>query len=212
MKAFRNVTYTSIAIAGLALAAAAPSAFADSTATQTIAYGPTPTNFYTVDMGSVLQFNPSTGTLQSVTISFTGNISGNFTLTNSGTNASNVDGQTTGTFFLSSTNSGLNSLLNSYNWVSTGITATGTDTNQYLLPGESGAPISANATDTAGYAVSAAYLSLFEGVGNVGPFDLTGKGKISTGSDNGNGNASYNLADQGIVTVVYDYIPGDNPP
>ncbi|MGO9637858.1 MAG: choice-of-anchor E domain-containing protein [Terracidiphilus sp.] len=207
MKTLRYSSIIAVAVVALALLAASPVAMAD--IVQTLTYGPQSTNYGPVDMGTYNLFDSTSGILNSVTITFAGDINGTIQFTNKGSNATNVYGNDNGILTLTSGNSYIQSLFSSPLNV-----ATGTAEDFGLAPGATG-PIHnvTGSSSTAAIPVSFSEFSLFEasGGGTVDNlFDLSATGTSTVGSDNGNGTDSYTTNATGTITIDYNY--SQNPP
>jgi hypothetical protein len=195
MKAFTLLSLS----AALVFVAAVPVVRADDVQTATLS--PTTTDFSGIGL-SVAQFNPSLGTLNSITITLTG---GNL----ASTSVKNTTLNDTGTFTLEeSTQLNLTTTL-------AGVTGL-SETLTYSYPGLDVAP---GGTDNLGSinfngapvdeSVSSAYFSEFTGGGNVN-FTI---GSLSGYSVLGGGNnAQINIANQDNATVSIDYNYTSGPP
>jgi len=208
VKVSRTLKLFPVTILALMIAVSATLAHADQVLVQSVSYGPAATNFVGQDMGSIAQFNNSLGTLDSINIEFTGNISGNVTLTNNGASTSNVSASELANFTLGSTDVSLNSYLASF-----ALNNVFTNTvTQNLAAGATGATADVTGTATEYFKIDAADLSFFEGTGSIDPFNLGATASVSTSADDGKGNANYNADAGGTVDVVYEYAPAIQPP
>jgi hypothetical protein len=165
-------------------------------------WGTTPPNpsFAPTQIINFAGFNPSLGTLNSITVTITDSVNGVVNLKNNGTGAS---GSTNVTGSL------LNTLKYSYpTFAQHTITLASTSYSTTLAAGaSSGAqPVSGSTTKNA---VVTSGLAAFETAWAVTAGDL---GQLTIGSGNGNGTATY--TDTGSVTIVaaYNYTPGTPPP
>jgi hypothetical protein len=210
MKTLRNTSLITLAVVALALLVAAPVAMAD--ILQTVNYPSSPTNYGVttpVDMGSFNLFDSTTGTLNSVTLTFAGGVTGTITFHNGGDTASNVIGNDTGTLTLTSANNYINTLFSP-------LSVTTNQVSDFLAAGATGSahPVTGTAS-TAGIAVSAADFSIFEAAGGGTVDDLfllKAIGGTSVSSDNGVGSASYTTNAGAAVKIDYNYTPlGNNP-
>jgi hypothetical protein len=219
MKTLHNSLILAVAIVTLALLVAAPAAYAGTmtcasgVCTQTVIYGPEATNFSSVDLGSISQFDTTLGTLNSVTIAFAGEIIGTIQFTNNGSSATDVSGYDIGTLNLTSGNADLNAL-----FPSALIVSTNTVTVTNLAAGATG-PIPAAAVSgsavTAPVAVGSADWYLFENAGGGSVDDLfllSAIGSSTVSAGNGDGNAVYTTNAAGAATVTYDYGSGSPVP
>jgi len=203
-----KLTLFPVTVLALMIAVSVMLAHADQVLVQSVSYGPAATNFSGKDMGSIAQFNTSLGTLDSITVDFTGSISGNVTLTNNGVSTSNVNGSELAYFALGSTNSRLNTYLSGYqlNDVSTNVVT------QDLAAGATGEKTAVSGQGTKTFQIDAADLAFFEGTGSIDPFDLTAMASVNTSADDGDGNANYNASAGGVAEISYDYTPAPPPP
>ncbi len=210
MKALCKTTLFSLLLAALALVAASPAAYADSIITQTISYGPQATNYGPVDLGSIALFDNSLGTLNSVTVSFSGTIAGTLTFTNNGDQASDVYGWDNGMLKLGSSNSDLKSLFGGHI-----LNVQSDQAEDYNLAAHATGPTH-NVTgsgSTGAIAIDASDFYLFEGVGSIDNlFNLIANGTSTVGSANGNGFDAFTVKAAADATIVYGYTPGDQPP
>jgi hypothetical protein len=215
MTTLRNTLLFTLTIAALALVVAVPVAMAN-TISYTTYIASTPTDFTNLALSpSVSKFNTSLGTLNSVTVKL--NVSGS-----AATSVSEKSG-TKGTFkvnesskvTLGSTNSSLNTALNSLNETVTYSSAITTLWN----PADPVSPFypasynfgTVSLTGTAPTeTINPTYFSLFEGAGTL----ILDASSVSGYSFQGGGNnqtATISNDDSGSVIVTYDYTPG-NPP
>jgi hypothetical protein len=206
MKTLRKSSLFTLAVVALALLVATPVAMAD--IVQVIAYPSTPTNYGPNDLGPINLFDTNLGTLNSVTLTFAGGVTGTIQFTNNGIDASNVFGNDNGILTLTSSNGDLGLLFPSPLNV-----ATGTVTD-FLAPGATGplhnvsgtnpgTPVSVNPID----------FSIFEAVGGGTIDDLffvSATGTSTVGSDNGNGSDTYTTNAGEALRIDYNY-SGPNP-
>ncbi|MGA3161620.1 MAG: PEP-CTERM sorting domain-containing protein [Terracidiphilus sp.] len=200
----------------LAFAVVVSIARADTIVSYTTYLASTPTDFTNLALSpSVPEFNTSLGTLHSVTVKL--NVSGS-----AATSVSETPG-TKGTFkvnesskvTLGSTNSSLNTALNSLSETVTYSSAITTLWNP-ADPVSPFYPASYNfgtvtltgsaPTET----INVAYLTVFEGAGSLF-FDATSVSGYSFSGGGNNQNATISNDDSGTVTVTYDYTPGSPP-
>jgi hypothetical protein len=206
MKALRSITLLTLSVAALAFVVATPAAYADTeTFNGTIAG--TSTNF-TGSTGSVAQFDPSLGTLNSVSISLNG--SGTTIVTATALNPSSPTGFT----LLETT---LSLLL-------TDPTDVDVNTLQSMAGGPAvsnlnpltvifGTPYSSG-TDplggTAGSQLLTSNLSSFVGLGNV-TFDLAGAASTTTSFSGGDFTAGQSTIAGAGISVTYNFTSGPPP-
>jgi hypothetical protein len=208
MKTLRNSSLITLVIVALALLVAAPVAYADSeTFTATIT--PNPTNFSGVTT-TLPQFDPSLGTLTSVTVTLNGNGVTDITATET------ADIATTVSTLL--TNVGL-----TLTDVSVGLNLSESMTGQPLVGGN---PISITNPlliaalghyDSGSLALMGTQtdqvfggLSGFIGLGDL-TFDLAGNALTTQSFSGGNLNTTQATSAGGGVTITYDYDTGNVP-
>lgn len=219
MKTLRNTSII-VAVVTLALLVAVPAAYA-TTISQTVVYGPAPTNYgvngsllpnNSVDLGPISLFDTNLGVLNSVTIQFSGEIIGTIQFTNNDPvptdPPSNVTGHDTGILTLTSSNADLTALFATPLNVSTG------NASDLLASGATGPahPVSGSAA-TSFLAVNPVDFSIFEAVGGGSLDDLfyiAAVGSSTVSADNGDGSAKYVTNGAGAVTIDYNY--GGTPP
>jgi hypothetical protein len=189
------------------LLAAAPVVWADTIVSYTTYLASTPTDFTNLALSpSVPKFDTSLGTLDSITVK----------LDVSGAAATSVTEKvgTSGTFKIKeystvtlvsadpSMNTALNSLSETVNYTSGIVTLTSGQTHNFGTVNLTGTP----STET----INIAYLTLFEGAGSL-IFDATSVSGFSFLGGGSNQSATIANDDSGIVTVTYDYTPGQPP-
>jgi hypothetical protein len=209
MKAIRNSMLVSLSIAALALVAVAPVAYADSLIIQSASYGPqSPTYTDQIMTGSILKFDTSLGTLNSVTIKFTGGISGTIQSTNNGLGATTINSQELGFLTLDSVNPNIDALISGD--MLTVLSSHAIDTA--LGAGATGPVHNVSGTNYESFLISASDFALFEGAGYLDPFLLSTTSSISISAGNSQGNSEYTMLADGTAMITYDYTPGDEPP
>lgn len=210
MKTLRNTSLITLAVVALALLVAAPVAKAG-TLTYVTSYPSTPTNYSATDIGPITLFDTNLGTLNSVTLTFAGGVTGTIQFTNgSPSSSSNVFGWDTGILNLTSSSVDLGALFASPLNVTTGTA------NDFLAPLATGPvhPVSGN-NSTGGIAVNPIDFSIFEaaGGGTVDDlFFLAASGTSTVGSDDGFGSDTYTTNAGAAVKVVYNYSGGSPVP
>jgi hypothetical protein len=209
MKTLRNSSLITLAVVALALLVAAPVAKAD--IVQVVGNTYTPTDYSGADFGTFNLFDSNLGTLNSVTLTFSGGITGTLQFKNGGSSPANISGTDNGTFTLSGTNSYINSL---FATPLTVVSSAATDTG--LAAGATGPvhPVSGN-NSTAALAVNSADFAIFEAAGGGTSaddlFDLSATGGDSVTGGNGNGSATYTMNAGGAVVIDYNYTPNGGP-
>lgn len=199
MKAFRVSSLLTCSAIALALAAAAPTAKADSYSV-TGSFPSTSTDFTDLSLSPVAQFNTSLGTLTGVTIELNASGASQTSITQ------NADVSGTFTFTelsditLGSTDSSLNtaigSLGESLSYSNGPITLGAGQTDNLGTVNLTGTPSTKD--------ISSAYFSLFEGPGDLS-FDATSSSGYSFIGGGNNQTATITNADIGGITVTYDY-------
>jgi hypothetical protein len=194
MKAFRNVTLTTLSIAALALVAAAPSAYANSITENTVTVSPSQTP---VNAGfNLVEFDPSLGTLTGVTIVITD--TGSTTLSATSTESDTLD-DLAARVTISVAGGGTNSA--HIDTIDTGIIGpiSVTPANPYN-PGP--ISITGGATDH----VSSADWVNFIGPGSIA-FTFTANDTTEI-DETGGGFTASQITDPGVdVQITYDYTP-----
>lgn len=198
MKTLRTSSFITIAIVALALLVAAPIAIADDIQTGSISL--TTTDFSGLPI-SVAQFDPSLGTLNSITITLTGDNLASTTVHNP-TGAEIVfelDEQTQLTLTNSLAGVGTLAETLTYSYPSVDVLAGGTNNL---------GPNSFNGT-AASESVASADFAQFEGLGDVNFLIGSLSGYTALGGGN---NAQITISNQDDATVTIDYNYGELPP
>jgi hypothetical protein len=204
MKTLRKSSLITLAVAALALLVASPVAKANDIV-QVVTYPFTPTNYGPVDLGPIALFDSNLGSLNSVTLTFAGGVSGTIQFTNnSPLTSANVSGNDNGTLTLTSSNVDLTALFATPLTVTTN---TATDTG--LAPLATGPIHSVSGTNsTAGTAVNPLDFSIFEAVGGGTLDDLfyvAATGSSTVSASNGDGSAQYVTDASEALKIDYNY-------
>ena len=220
MKTLRNSSI-SLALLALALLVSAPAALADILGPYTGTVPPTTTDLSNVTASDIPAFNTSLGTLQSVQISFTGNENTTFTITNTSNSPQTFTAAEVLYLTLNNTNGGINALLASnYNGVgnlglpdisaSTGGSVT-LAAFRNVGDSQTFGPFNLSSTPVVESFSSPADLLLFEGIGNLSPFEVTTLTGYTFIGGGGNLSTSQNTTAGADITVTYDYTPPGPP-
>jgi hypothetical protein len=203
MKTLRNSSLITLATVALALIVATPVAKA-SDLIYVVSFPSTATNFGATDLGLIPLFDSSLGTLNSITLTFAGGVTGTIQFTNNGTDPSNVSGHDNGTLTLTSSNVDLGLLFPSPLNVTTN-----TVTDTLLASGTTGPLHAVNGTNGGtSVSVNAVDFSVLEAVGGGTIDDLffvAGNGSSTVSAGNGDGDAVYTTDAAAALKIDYNY-------
>jgi hypothetical protein len=207
MKAFRNATLLSLPLAALALVAAVPAAYADTIVTYTTSVPTQVTDLVNVvATPDVAAFNTSLGTLESVTVTYSGSENSSFSLLNTAAGEEDFYFSESLDFLLSNTNTNIKNDVAGLQPVFDNVPFHEID----LLSGDSqsfGPFDPVNPAFASEVITSPSELADFEGNGNLGNFEITTLTNTTFAGGGGNITLSGSTTASGIVTVSYDYIP-----
>lgn len=210
MKAIRNASLLSLPLVALVLLAVAPAAYGDTIVSYTTSVPSQNTDLNSViATPAITAFNTSLGTLDSVTVSYTGSEDSSFQLTNTASGSETFHFSETLYYSLNNANGAINSDVNGLapeidNVPLTSITLASEGIKSYGPFTSSTAP----ATETI---TSPSELADFEGNGNLGNFLITTSTDTNFVGGGGNIKLTGSTTADGSVTVTYDYTPGPPP-